>query len=190
VDYRVAHVRSADGTTVAAGYGGVGYPVLYVPAVFGDLQRYPWDQVREGYQLITADRRGTGMSDGDAPNSPPEVYVDDLQAVVDGLGLERFAIVGETGGVVGAVALAARNPGRASHLVLQAPSENVADWAATPKGRALLSVVEGDWDFFVNAMFRSFNWDSERLGEFALDVADRWTPSRPGESTTACSRSR
>jgi len=178
MSYRVTQVRSSDGTRVAVGHGGSGYPVIIVPALFGDLQRYPWDRTPDGLRLVTADRRGTGMSELDAASNPAEVYVDDLQAVVDGLGLERFAVVGEMAGVAEALALAARNPDRASHLVLQAPSESLRDFAASPKGRGLLTALDGDWEFFVNGVFRSHNWNSTILGDFANDVIRRWNPEQ------------
>ena len=174
MSYRVARIRSSDGTKLAFGYGDPGYPVVLIPAMFGDLQRYPWDRSPPGIQIITADRRGTGMSELEAPNAPPERYVDDLQAIVDHLEFERFAIVGEMAGVAEAVALAARNPERVAHLVLQAPSESLRDFAASAKGQGLLLALDGDWEFFVHALYRSYNWDSVVLGEFARDVAQRW----------------
>ena len=177
-EYRVIHFRSIDGSTIAAAHSGSGFPVLFVPAVMSELQRFRWGSSPAGFKVITYDRRGTGMSDAQAPNSPPEAYVDDIQAVIEGLALDEFALVGDMFGAPEAMAVAARNPEACSHLVLRTPILSVEDWASIPRIRALLSVMEEDWAFFVNAWFRSLDWENPGIGAFVRSILERWTPDR------------
>src|SRR6266853_338048 len=63
-------------------------------------------------------RRGNGLSDWDNPEFSVDAFVRDLEAVVDTLGLDRFALIGSSKGGPTAIAYAARHPERVSHLVL------------------------------------------------------------------------
>jgi len=72
------------------------------------------------YRLIVPDQRGRGRSDWDdnSGNYHVGVYAADMFALMDGLGIDRFGIVGTSmGGLIGmAMGLAA--PGRIAALVL------------------------------------------------------------------------
>ncbi|PWS40591.1 alpha/beta hydrolase, partial [Streptomyces sp. ZEA17I] len=62
-------------------------------------------------QLITYDRPGYGGSDRQAGRRVADV-VEDVRAIADSLGLERFAVVGRSGGAPHALACAALLPER------------------------------------------------------------------------------
>jgi len=64
--------------------------------------------------------RGLGLSDWDVADLSFEAYVRDLETVVDTLGLQRFPLLGISGGVALSVAYAVRHPDRVSRLVLLA----------------------------------------------------------------------
>ncbi|MEE9606605.1 MAG: alpha/beta fold hydrolase, partial [Myxococcota bacterium] len=71
------------------------------------------------------DGRGFGLSDRDVTDFSLDARVRDVEAVVDALGAERFALYAlSAGGPIG-VAYAVRHPGRVSRLVL------AATWAST-----------------------------------------------------------
>ncbi len=71
-------------------------------------------------RVIVFDQRGHGLTD--APDDPARYsaghLVRDLAGLLDGLGLDRVALVGFSMGGGPALALAARMPERVSHLVL------------------------------------------------------------------------
>jgi pimeloyl-ACP methyl ester carboxylesterase len=72
------------------------------------------------YRVIAADQRGRGRSqwDPDPTNYQPPVYVGDMVALLDHLGLDRVAIVGTSlGGLMG-MGIAATMPERVAGLVL------------------------------------------------------------------------
>jgi pimeloyl-ACP methyl ester carboxylesterase len=60
------------------------------------------------FRLVRYDERGCGLSD----------WVDDLEAVADAAGLDRFSLLGISQGGPVAIAYAVRHPERVSHLVL------------------------------------------------------------------------
>jgi pimeloyl-ACP methyl ester carboxylesterase len=68
--------------------------------------------------FIHYDERGSGLSDWDDPELSIDAFVRDLEAVVDTLGLDRFALIGSSKGGPTSIAYAARHPERVSQLVL------------------------------------------------------------------------
>jgi pimeloyl-ACP methyl ester carboxylesterase/DNA-binding CsgD family transcriptional regulator len=68
--------------------------------------------------LVRYDERGTGLSDRDVADLSFEAMVDDLEVVVDELGLERFALLGMSQGAAISVAYAVRHPERVAAIVI------------------------------------------------------------------------
>nr|WP_202488305.1 alpha/beta hydrolase [Streptomyces sp. SID5473] len=86
---------------------------------------------QRGMQLIAYDRPGYGESDRLAGRSVADV-AQDVLAIADDLGLERFSVVGRSGGAPHALACAALMPDRVDRtaaLVTLAPRDAVGlDW--------------------------------------------------------------
>jgi len=57
-------------------------------------------------------RRGTGLSERGAPPADAELYLQDTRTVADGVGLDRFDLLGTLMGTIEAVAFAARRAAR------------------------------------------------------------------------------
>ncbi|MEU2112909.1 alpha/beta fold hydrolase [Streptomyces sp. NPDC019507] len=97
---------------------------------------------QRGMQLIAYDRPGYGGSDRLAGRSVADV-VADVRAIADALGLDRFAVVGRSGGAPHALACAALLPDRvtrAAALVTLAPRDaDGLDWF---EGMAASNVLE------------------------------------------------
>ena len=68
--------------------------------------------------LVRYDERGCGLSDHDPAEITFETFVEDLEAVVDDLGLERFPLLGISQGGPVAIEYIRRHPERVSKLVL------------------------------------------------------------------------
>jgi pimeloyl-ACP methyl ester carboxylesterase/DNA-binding CsgD family transcriptional regulator len=116
-----------DGVGLAYAVDGEGPPLVkagnWMTHLDYDRQSPVWRHwVRElsrGHALIRYDERGCGLSDRQFDGTPTlDTYVDDLAAVVDAAGLQRFALFGVSGGGPTAIEYAVRNPERVSHLVL------------------------------------------------------------------------
>jgi pimeloyl-ACP methyl ester carboxylesterase len=70
------------------------------------------------HTYVRYDQRGCGLSDADVRDFSLEAWVGDLDAVADGLGLQRFPLIGMSQGGAVAIAYAVRHPERVSQLVL------------------------------------------------------------------------
>src|SRR5262249_51341657 len=64
------------------------------------------------------DNRGTGLSDWTVPEMSIETALDDLATVLDGLRVDRFSLLGISGGAATAISYAARHPERVSKLAI------------------------------------------------------------------------
>lgn len=113
---RLRTVAAADGRSIGVAQWGdpTGTPVLSLHGTPGSrLGRHPDEDAvrRAGINLITYDRPGYGASD----RSPGRRVVDcvgDVEAIVEALGVARFAVTGGSGGGPHALAVAARLPER------------------------------------------------------------------------------
>jgi pimeloyl-ACP methyl ester carboxylesterase len=131
-------VRVADGRRLAYETSGdpVGAPVFLLHGTPGSRQG-PQPRALElglmGIRLVTYDRPGYGDSDRHEGRSVADV-AGDVGAIADALGIDRFAVVGRSGGGPHALACAARLPDRvtgAAALVGLAPrSAEGLDWFA------------------------------------------------------------
>src|SRR6202050_3297959 len=70
------------------------------------------------HTLIRYDARGNGLSDRDIEDVSHELFVSDLETVVDAAGLERFPLLGISQGCAVSISYAVRHPERVSQLIL------------------------------------------------------------------------
>jgi class 3 adenylate cyclase/pimeloyl-ACP methyl ester carboxylesterase len=68
--------------------------------------------------LIRYDARGNGLSDREVEEVSHEMFVGDLETVVNAAGLERFALLGISQGCAVSIDYTVRHPERVSHLIL------------------------------------------------------------------------
>jgi pimeloyl-ACP methyl ester carboxylesterase len=140
---QVRFVTSADGTRIAVASIGSGAPLVraahWLSHVEHDLASPVWrpwlDAVSAQHNDIRCDQRGCGLSDADVREYSLDAWVADLEAVVDGLGLQRFPPIGMSQGGAIAGACAARHPQRVSRLVLIGASARGAHARDLPPGR-------------------------------------------------------
>jgi class 3 adenylate cyclase/pimeloyl-ACP methyl ester carboxylesterase len=84
----------------------------------GPIWRHWLEGLASSHNLIRYDERGCGLSDWDVDDFSFEYWVQDLEAVVDAAGVDRFPLLGISQGGAIAIAYAARHPERVSHLIL------------------------------------------------------------------------
>ena len=82
------------------------------------MWRHWLKQLGDRHTLVRYDERGCGLSDTNIGDPSVDVWVGDLETVVDAVGLERFALLGVSQAAAIAVAYAARHPDRVSRMVL------------------------------------------------------------------------
>ena len=97
-------------------------------------------------RLICYNPRGTGVSSPPSPGSSLQDWVDDMRGVMDAVGVERAAIIGDTEGGPTAMMFAATYPERTSALVLVntfARFMRDADYPAGIPADSVPNLVEG-----------------------------------------------
>ncbi|MGH2610759.1 MAG: alpha/beta fold hydrolase, partial [Tepidiformaceae bacterium] len=154
MDAPVRYVRSRDGTRIAYTVEGQGPPLVWLTAaIISHVQRYPQlpgvaaylAEIAAKRTLIRMDFRGTGMADRDLEDHGPEAVTDDLEAVVDDLGLRPADIVAQGMRVVPAVRFANRRPESVRTIVFAMPIGPlpVAEPGAGVAG--LVELMRSDW---------------------------------------------
>ena len=93
--------------------------------------------LRRGYRLIAYDARGHGASSPGTEYRYPDL-IEDLEVVLDDLGLDRVALVGSSMGAATGMAFAMRHPERVAAVVQITPAYN----GAARTG----NVDDGAWD--------------------------------------------
>ncbi|MFY9954883.1 alpha/beta fold hydrolase [Bradyrhizobium sp.] len=124
--HAVQFCRTSDDVRIAYACVGDGPPVVWAAhwlshLAFGwesPVWRHWTEEFAKDHSFVHYDERGNGLSDWDTPAFSVDAFVRDLEAVVDALGLDRFALIGSSKGGPTAMAYAARHPERVSHLVL------------------------------------------------------------------------
>ena len=118
--------RSADGAQLAYCCVGNGPPLVktgnWMTHLEKDLEspiwRHLYRDLANEHTFVRYDARGNGLSDWDVYEISFETFVRDLEAVVDAVGLKRFALLGISQGCAVSVAYAVRHPERVTHLIL------------------------------------------------------------------------
>lgn len=126
MDERIRFCQAVDGTRIAYGISGGGpeRPLVRVATWLTHLQydrplyEHWTDELGADRPFVRYDLRGCGLSDREVSDFSLDAKVCDLEAVVGTAGLDRFDLLGLSGGGPVAVAYAVRHPHRVAHLVL------------------------------------------------------------------------
>ena len=147
-------VRASDGVSIAYSTMGEGPPLLAVSGWVSHLE-LDMDNPRcveflEGLsggdrRLIRLDLRGSGLSDRRADDISVEARARDIEAVVDGLGLEKVAIFAWSMNGPAAIIYAAEHPEKVSHLILYATFAHQRHTGREPLGKALVDLIRAEW---------------------------------------------
>jgi DNA-binding winged helix-turn-helix (wHTH) protein/pimeloyl-ACP methyl ester carboxylesterase len=82
------------------------------------IWRHWYGELSRHHRLVRYDERGNGMSQRDVDHGSFDLWVHDLETVVDAARLERFPLLGISRGGSIAIAYAVKHPERVTHLVL------------------------------------------------------------------------
>jgi pimeloyl-ACP methyl ester carboxylesterase len=122
-------VQTGGGEVWVRDSGGEGVPVVLLHPGWGDSGI--WDETAEllaaEVRVVRYDSLGYGES-----SAPTRRYtaLDELRAVLDGLGIARAVLAGHSGGGATALSLALAEPERVAELVLLAPGVSGYPWPA------------------------------------------------------------
>jgi pimeloyl-ACP methyl ester carboxylesterase/DNA-binding winged helix-turn-helix (wHTH) protein len=122
----IRYCTTADGVRLAYASIGEGSPLVKASNWLTHLDlewespiwRHWWAELSRHHRVVRYDERGNGMSQRDVSGVNFETWVEDLETVIDAVGLERFPLLGISRGGPIAIAYAVRHPERVSHLIL------------------------------------------------------------------------
>ena len=126
VEQEIRFCKSRDGVRIAYALAGSGPPLVKAPNHLNHLE-FDWrspvwshffEHLAQHNRLVRFDERGMGLSDRHVENWSIDLCIDDLEAVVDAAGLERFSLLGLSQGGPFAIGYAVRHPERVKRLVL------------------------------------------------------------------------
>jgi DNA-binding NarL/FixJ family response regulator len=176
---RVRFARSSDGASIAYATLGSGPPLVLMPAIlFSHLEKM-WElpqlragleQLAERWTVVRYDNRGCGLSDREVSDYTLEAHMTDLTAVVDSIGVQRFALNAPLLAGPVAITFAARNPDRLTHLILQSTvASGTSVWNA--QAQAIISLIDKDWTLFTETAARFvLQWGDEALARQAAPI--------------------
>jgi class 3 adenylate cyclase len=155
---RIQYAKTADGVSIAFWTLGEGMPLVDMPGPI------PWSHIQLEWQnpnwrslfealadkgkLVRYDNRGSGMSARHVTDYSLDAHLLDLEAVANRLDLQSFALLGYGHSAPVAIAYAARNPERVSHLVIQSGYARASDYRSLPRMQALEALLDRDWEMY------------------------------------------
>jgi class 3 adenylate cyclase len=184
MDARIQYATTTDGVSIAYTSLGEGMPFVLPPPAqpWSNLQaelqidewRHWYEHLGEICKIIRYDGRGTGMSDRDVTELSVDAAVADLEAVVDAMGLEKFALEGLYYAGFTAIAYAAKHPERVSHLILWCAFPDNSVMRESSQNVALAKLMEVDYDLFLETMMHQvLGWgegdSAHRLAQMMKD---------------------
>jgi DNA-binding winged helix-turn-helix (wHTH) protein/pimeloyl-ACP methyl ester carboxylesterase len=155
-DQPVKFFTTSDGVRIAYNIGGQG-PVLVRTTHWLNHLDFEWkaplrrqwlSEIMRHNTLVRYDQRGSGLSDWNVRDFSFERTVQDLEELVDDVGLKSSAILGGCQGAAVGVAYAARHPDRVTKLIINGMFAN--GWPAPGPGAqehldAMLTLIRSGW---------------------------------------------
>jgi len=177
---RIQYAKTSDGVNIAYSVMGEGPPFVIMPAApLSELQAAPYvpdvqtfyNRLSPAHRLVRYDGRGSGLSDREVEDYSLEAHLLDLEAVVDGAGLETFAAWGMSSLAAAAITYAARHPERVTHLILLNAWWRGIDFFGSSDLEALVTLIDRNWALFTETIAHAMSdWDPgvnpRRLAEF------------------------
>jgi class 3 adenylate cyclase len=171
MEREVRYVTTADDVRIAYSVEGEGVPYVFIPGWVShlDIDAQLFDgsglaELQDGVMSITLDKRGTGLSSRDLDDYSLDARIMDVEAVVDDLGLDRFALGGLSEGGPIAIAFAARHPDRVSRLIIVGSYANGAGIGGSPDIQAgVFSILKAEWGLASKLLSELFVGDDSVL---------------------------
>lgn len=166
---RVSFCKSSDGARIAFATTGEGSPLVRVGHWLTHLE-HDWhspiwrpflNRLGRQFTVTRYDQRGNGLSDWNVDSFTLDDFVHDLEAVVDGAGLDKFAIYATSQGVPTAIKYATIHRKRISHLVLHGGYVRGRLLRDTPEEKeqaeALLTLMRHGWGKIGSPFLKAFS---------------------------------
>jgi class 3 adenylate cyclase len=186
---QIQYAKTSDGVSIAYWTLGAGNALVYMPNVIWSHAQLEWqfpeirtwyERLIQSYQLVRFDARGSGLSQRTAADYSLDALALDVGAVVDRLGLDSFAVFASINAVPVALAYAAHNPERVTHLVVwsYAPNSDI-EGSRYVSLQALQQVMTRDWETYTETRAGlEFGWPEGDLAHrYAAFLRECITPN-------------
>ena len=173
-----------DGVRIAWANVGSGYPLVKAANWLNHLD-YEWEspvwkhwiaELTKHHRFVRYDERGNGLSDWEVKEMSSEAWAQDLEAVVEAAGIDRFALMGISQGGAPAITYAVQHPERVSHLILVGAYSRGFEHRGNPEAlkarQAFETLVRLDWGT-KNPAF-SFNFADLYVPQNATPEHQEW----------------
>lgn len=200
MEQQIRYCKTSDGVDIAYTTHGEGPPLVVSPNILvPHLQMeldYPrnrafYERLSRRLHVVRYDRRGTGMSQRDVVDFSAEAGERDLLAVVDRLGLERFALYTHVVAGDAPLAFAARHPDRVTRLVWWVGLGNVGTPDTQRQIDAMSPLMESEWELYTNVIGRLLNgWNAPEAAQYAELARAGTTPAVRSEARDAVRKAR
>jgi len=193
VSQKIGYCTTKDGVRIAYGTSGKGPPVVIVVGLCTHLKLGLFSPTYNSaflkpliarHTVVQYDGRGFGMSDRGLKDYSVEARLRDLEAVVNTLQLDRFALYGISSGTEVSIAYAVKHPERVTRMVLYAGSvDNSPDPSLTADQQnmqqAAYTLIANGWaQGAIRELFASYEMPG------ASDVEKRFFSEVMRESAT------
>ncbi len=164
----VKFCKTSDGINLAVASVGRGQTLIRAAHWATNIE-YDWQCPMTGpllqrlaahFRLVRYDGRGTGLSDRAMSNISFATMVQDLETVVETNQVEKFILLGISGGAATSIAYAAKHPDRVSKLVLFGGYARGRNRRDTPQdaeeAKAFLTMLRSGWGNENSVYMRAF----------------------------------
>jgi len=151
-------ILDKNGVKLAYYVHGEGEPTLvFVVAWIGTAELWipQVNYFSQNFKMVTVDMRGAGESDKPADNYTLDLYVDDLNSIIEELQEKNIVLVGESMGASIAIKYVTKYPGKVSKLVLMSGTPKMISTNDFPHGLSsevldrLLTLAQESYSRFV-----------------------------------------
>jgi len=177
---RIQYAQTGDGVSIAYWTLGEGTPLVYMPPFpFSHIQlewqnpeRRRWYQcLAEKRKVIGYDVRGTGLSERNIVNYSMNTHILDMEAVVNRLQLERFALFAFLHAGPVAITYATQQPERVSHLILWCTYARASDYSQSPQAQGVRALIDTDWETYTETVGHLlFAWSEGEQGSHYAEL--------------------
>jgi class 3 adenylate cyclase/pimeloyl-ACP methyl ester carboxylesterase len=170
MDPTLHFATTSDDVGIAFWTMGDGPPLLIPPTLVTNHLELEWqlptrraafEGLAHGARIVRYDCRGMGMSQHDAVDFSVEAGFRDLEAVIDRLDLDQFAMLRVPSSGDLPFAYTAAHPERVSHFVIwEGHPQDDMDPPRQRQIKAIEPVIDADWDLYVRIRSRiQGGWD-------------------------------
>lgn len=165
----VSYCKTKDGFNLAVASVGSGPPIIRA-SHWATSADYDWENLSTGpllqhladrFRVIRYDGRGMGLSDRAVSHVSFATMFDDLEAVIESTRLDRFVLLGISGGAATSIAYAAQYPDRVSKLVIIGGYARGRNKRASPQdaeeATAFLTMLRSGWGNEHSVFMRAFS---------------------------------